>query len=207
MEINPIIREKLREFNIPESAGILVLLALYHDLEQSYDLHSIKPPSEVGAVGSMFNPTVFKQIQLTKIVERDYTSQWGLKWNIPLYVTQEADVEGAWLWVVRDYRPIFEEIRNDARGDKQGCIKKMKKFFADNPAVRIQDVLQAARLYRSTFMNQKQNPKYFKRADYFISKIEDGSKISMLSTYLEMLGDSSKTEDKLTHRGLNQVVR
>lgn len=65
------------------------------------------------------------------------------------------------------------------RGDKQGCVKKMKKFLKENPEYSKQDVFDAARVYIFEALRQRSDKIIC--ADYFIEK--NGS--SQLSAYLE----------------------
>lgn len=188
-EFNPQVHEKLRENNI-ESAfdtneALLYLLSLY------YDLPAI-----------CFNQEIIRKTNLSKIVERDYNKQDTTpKWNINLF-QEEEKIEEAWDWVDKEYRNLFGKIRLDAKGDKNGCTDKMKKFFSANPEVRKEDIILATKLYLDPFMANTQNIKYMQRADYFISKKIEGTKTSRLEQYLEQL----KTYRK-EHSGDNPRVK
>ncbi len=174
MKINPKINATLKEFNIDLGLGTLVLLAVYHKLD-------VKMPE-----------LVEKQVNLTKIVTRDYNNREEPIWNVPLYEGEEA-TDTAWLWV-EDFRKKFGAVRTDAIGNKKNCTEKLKKFFAKNPHVRVEDVMKAADMYIVSFMKKLKNPgdvQYFQRADYFVSKIVKGEGSvqydSRLEMYLELM--------------------
>lgn len=183
-EFNPEIYEKLKEQGITEQYAInealCYLLCIYYEIP-------------VLCIGEK----IVIQVNLTKIVERDYNAKQTnplvapAKWNISLFVVPEQ-IDNNWEWVDKEYRIKFKSITGDKAGDKNGCIAKMKQFFAANPEVRKQDVLTAADLYINPFRTSTQNAKYMQRADYFISKKEAGAKLSRLEQYLEQIKDNQK---------------
>lgn len=80
------------------------------------------------------------------------------------------------------------------RGDKQGCIRKMKNFLRDNPGVTKEDVFTATKLY--VFAKKREDYKAIICADYFI--IKDGS--SQLSAYVEDI-DGKQTDLERMEQG------
>ena len=154
------------------------------------------------------NPTyipelVKKQTNLTGILQRDYT-KGTVVWTVPLFDSKPSislvSEDTKWEWVHTEYRKLFMEIKGIAGGDKKGCITKMKKFFSENPEVRKDQVLLAAKMYITDFANGTNDPKFMQRADYFISKIVKGeggnSSQSRLSQYLELI--DNETQNKPT---------
>lgn len=195
MNINPKIKTILRQHNINEDHGLVYLLALYHNL-------NIVSPEETT-----------KQINLTKIVERNYESNGEITWKIPLYEGEDID-EQAWNWVITEFRPIFGELRADAIGNKKDCVVKMKKFFAAHPDIRKDDVIRIAQRYVRDFRSKMKNPtdaQYFQRADYFISKIvkaEGGTQHgSRLEMYWEMLKAHKAGENATVVKPTHKVFR
>jgi hypothetical protein len=190
MNINPEIKKILQQYNITEGSGTLYLLSLYHELPDG-----------------LFSEMLKKQINLSKIVERDYTTPGKLIWNTPLYTSEV--VSDQWDWI-QGWRDLFGKLRNDAIGSKKGCIVKMKKFFAEHPEIRVSDINKATMLYLTPFYNKRQDPKYLQQADYFISKIikaEGGTQYgSRLEMYLEVL---SKEQEKtpLVEKQMGQIVK
>lgn len=146
--------------------------------------------------------TVIRKVNLTKICERDYEAG-TVKWNIPLFsTTNEVDVN--WDWVNTEYRNLFKDLRKEAAGDLKGTIGKMKKFFAEYPHVRKEDVIAAANAYLEAFRRGQQSIAYLQQADYFINKKADGVITSRLLTYLELI-QSERTEG--TSKGMRGLVK
>lgn len=190
MNINPVIKQTLGLYNVNEAEGILCLLSLYHNLNEH-----IVPEM------------IHKQINLTKIVERDYNKPGSIIWNIPLYENEVVITE--WDWI-EAWRLLFGKLRNDAIGNKKSCDTKMRKYFAEHPSVRMQDVIKATMLYLTPYYNKKKDVAYLQRADYFISKIikaEGGTEYnSRLDMYLEILKQQEGTPVEQSKQ-LNQVVK
>ena len=153
------------------------LLSLFFNYEPSYIPEKVK--EETNRLG---------------IINRDYL-KGTVQWIVPLFnITPEIDT--AWDWVHNDYRKLFSDVKAIAGGNKKSCTMKMKKFFSEHPDVRKQDVIDAAKLYIEEFANGKNNPVYMQRADYFISKTQNGvggkAVESRLEMYVEII--MSKTE-------------
>lgn len=197
---NEAILNKLIEFEISNTdTALLYLLSIYYGLD----------PSGIP-------DDVIKKVNLTKICERDFSKnvkaneQFPTKWNISLFVESEQPVDKNWDWIEK-YREMFKEVgalggRIDAKGDAKGTLTKMKKFFAENPHVRVADVMKATEIYLNQFKLGRQAPKFIKRADYFISKTLQGSPTSDLSMYVEtLLKDRAKSQAGGENRFMNQV--
>lgn len=184
-KINSVIIEKLTEVNLENiDLGIMYLLGLFYDLDTS-----------------CISEEVQRLVHLSKIVERDYNSNEKVKWNVSLFETSEETDEN-WKWV-EEYRKLFSNIKSDKRGDKKGTISKMKKFFAENPEVRVDDVFQATKMYLEKFRNAPNEAIYMTQADYFISKVEKGDKKSKLLMYIEILKENQIKSSSSS----NKVVR
>lgn len=193
--INPAITEKLIQSKIPINLGTLCLLGIYHGVPLE-ELH--------------LDPELIVQLNLTKIVERDYQNREEtpkLIWNIPLYADQEIQLDDNWAWI-DDWRKLFGTIRPDAIGNKKDCYLKMKRFFANNPHIRKEDILAATKMYLLTFRGK--DAAYLQRADYFISKIikaEGGTQHnSRLEMYLELLKNSAAESAPQVSRQLGQLL-
>lgn len=94
---------------------------------------------------------------------------------------------------VAEYRDLFPKGSPNgypAKGDKNGCIKKMKKFLKDNPEYNEDIILTATKLYVAK--KKMENYRYMKAADYFIIK----DNISLLASYCEEITTSGETEEK-----------
>lgn len=171
--INPEIYDKISEHGVPNilvDQCVLYLLSIYFEL---------LPP--------IMDADLIRQVNIMKIVERDYTNKTTPKWIIPLFISSEQQTDDVWLWIEKEYRALFIYARRDAGGDKKACVTKMKKFFASYPEVRKDDILLAAKRYIATFGGNQTEIKYLQRADYFISKSSSGTIESRLSQYLELI--------------------
>lgn len=166
MKINNEVIKKLRQGAVHVDTALLYLLSIYHNLDTD-----------------LFKEGFRRRIHVLNIVERDFDNN-SIKWTIPLFEGQEIK----WEWV-EDYRKLFRNKKLDKGGTLKGCISKMKKFFGENPEVRKQDVLDAAKMY----LGQKNlNTQYIQRADYFIIKGKGADRTSRLEEYLEILYEKRK---------------
>lgn len=185
MKINPEIKEKLEGAfsNSPTidsdvDAGIQYLLCIYFNLHHDFTIPY----------------GVIRVVNILKICERDFEKN-SVKWNIPLFLEESpAPEEDAWLWVLSEYRELFSVCtKSEAKGDSKACLKKMKTFFAENPDIRKEEVIEATKMY---IVETGANSPYIQRADYFISKADpDKTKSSRLRIYVEKLR-ASKEEGK-----------
>ena len=190
MHINKVIIQLLEQHNIDVDEGTLYLLGVYFGIKTK----------------DVIPETTMKQVNFCNIVVRDYDkTPVEIKWNIPLFeglneTTNTQDT--VWGWVIADYRKKFMDIRGTAGGDKTGCISKMKRFFAEHPDVRQEEVLQAVELYIETegFRYDTSKVKFLQQADYFISKVvkAEGTSYSnsRLEQYIELIRLQKQEEIK-----------
>ena len=169
--INPQIIDICKEHNLNSEVIVLVLLAHYYNVIP--DSFRITYEEEIKAVYFLGIVTP----------NEDFTSITN--WNIPLF--NSDTIADEWAWVISEYRILFTKRRGDAGGTIASCVDKMKKFFAENPSVRKDDVMEAAKLY----IKQTPDPKFLQKASYFINKNKTESR---LSEYLEIL----KAKEKVT---------
>jgi hypothetical protein len=143
---------------------------------------------------------VVKQVNITKIVTRDYGTlkRPGIIWAIPLFSDTPVDTTSTpWDWVEK-YRGMFSALKPEARGDKAGTLKKMQNFFSQFPDVRVDEIFAATEMYLNTFKTNQQSVQYLQQADYFISKINKGEKSSRLSTFIELTRELKAQKDVLS---------
>ena len=159
MELNKEIREILNTYNIDVDSGMLCLLGIYHNLD----------------VEKIVQEQIIKQINLTKIVEKDYNSD-TITWNIPLYVGQETVFD----WVI-DWMKPFGTMNPERRGVAKDCISRMKKFFMSNPSYRKEDIYTARDMYLTTI----KDPQYLKSSHKFIYDGAGAYRTSLLLQYCE----------------------
>ena len=157
LEINPEIRTIFNSKSIPIHDGVAYLLCLYYGLSPSYI------PEELS-----------RKILATNIVTKDYSSD-TIKWNINLFEEQETGFE----WI-SEWMDLFKEKNPERRGAKADVLRRMKKFFINNPSVRKEEIFSATKSY----LDSVSEPIYVKKSHKFIYEM-DGS--SMLKDYLDNL--------------------
>lgn len=175
MTINKKLIKLLRESNISnEDTALLYLMGIFFNLDTS-----------------SFDSNIKKQVNLLNIVERDFIMK-TVNWKIPLFENQETK----WEWVGQ-YRQLFRDKQTDKGGALKSCINKMKKFFSENPDARRKDVMQATKMYVDKF-GITENPKFMRRADYFIYKGVGADRTSELEQYIEMVQEKREKTDHNT---------
>ena len=180
MEINQQIRDLLDSFGINQEDGLSYLLSVYFECRPSY------------------TPTILIQkLNATNILGIGASRE--LIWNIPLFVAS-VEADGKWDWV-KAWNQSFGDINPKRKGSDKDCIIRMKKFFAENPEVRKEDVIGATKLY----FNSLSSRDYLTSSHYFIVKgsIRNRDKLSALAVWVEryqqeMLEAPESTGDDLS---------
>jgi len=189
MEINKKIFDILKGFNIDRDEGLTCLLAFKHNITPDID---------------WFGKTI-KQLNLTHIYEKGYENK-DLIWKVPLYQSETGEAVDKWDWVTSEYREMFKDVNKERAGSGNSCVKKMKKVFAENPEIRKEDVIEATKMYLSSFRDGQKDPQYLSSADYFIRKYDVRKDYtSKLEQYLELYFDNKESyseEDILKNRGV-----
>lgn len=121
------------------------------------------------------------KIKLNKLAVKDYsTGLWKTILNEKVKIEDDVD----------RYREVFSKEKSGyigKMGSKQGCIKKLKKFFKVHPEYDMNDVIKAGEFY---VKNHVEISGFLQQADYFIEK--NGT--SRLETVLEELHRSNKVD-------------
>jgi len=175
MELNKQVGEILKGHNIDVSVGYLILLGIYFDLD----------------IEKVYSEEAIKAINITKIVEKDYKTN-SLTWNIPLFADAEA---GAFDWV-RVWMDLFSAKNPERRGSVKDAITRMKKWFAENPEYRREDVFAATQAY----MNSLNNAKYCMHSHKFIFDGIGAMKKSTLLQWCEKLKEGNQQNVSLKGR-------
>lgn len=177
MKINEDIYDIFREFSIDREDGMCYLISLYFGFDPSYI------PSNLKA-----------KVNATKIVEK---GSKGLQWNIPLFDKQET----AFKWVEDEYVPLIRESsQRDGPAYITESVRRMKKFFSENPDVRKQDVMEATKMYVRQI-----DPNFIQYPHYFISKGKGAEKTSNLLTWIEKYREE-KVEETFERKGSNTIL-
>lgn len=163
MKFNSKIIEILKECKIHVPDGMTYLLSLYHSLDCTY-----------------FPPEFKVKMNTTGI----YVLEKGtLKWVTPLTETQLTAFE----WVINEYIPLFERIGKPPH--TRECVSRFKKFFAENPEVRKDDVMEATLMYI-----KNTEPKYVMFPHYFIQKGVGSAKTQTILDWIEKVKISQQQQ-------------
>jgi hypothetical protein len=162
MKINPKVKQLLTSSGIPVADGICYLLGVYHEYTASY-----------------IPEAIIAKVNALKIAVPTST---GLKWNMALYEGAETAFE----WVKKEYCPLFKEVNPERGGHAADATRRMKKFFAENPSYRKEDVIKATKNYLF-----ETDAFYIRSPHYFIQKGRGAEKTSDLLNWLEMLTDDT----------------
>lgn len=155
LEVNSNILQILKDNAIPVHDGIAFLLCIYYNLQPSYIPEELV--TKIFSIG---------------ILNKNYSTN-EITWNEDLF--EEGEKEFEW---VSNWMSLFGNINKERRGVKQDVIKRMKKFFANNPSIRVDDVLKATHRYLQTVSD----PKFLKKSHKFIYE-GDGS--SLLKEWID----------------------
>lgn len=165
LNINTEITNTLKEHKIPNHDGVGYLLCLYYGVKPSYI------PEELE-----------RKVLSSGIVNKDYTSD-TLTWNKPLF--EETEIGFEW---ISEWMDLFKSVNPERRGVKADVLKRMKKFFVNNPAVRKDEVFQATHNYLKTVTV----PMYCKKSHKFIYEIDGTSMLGDFVSQLEQAKETSK---------------
>lgn len=159
---NSEVKKLLQQKGISLQDGLSYLVCLYYDMSPTY------VPS-----------TLETKILSANIVTKDYSSG-TFKWKVPLFEEQETGFE----WV-KEWMDLFKSVNPERRGVKADVLRRMKKFFANNPTYRKDDVFKATQNYLSSV----DHPKFCKKSHKFIYE-QDGS--SMLLDFCSKVEEVDK---------------
>lgn len=173
--INSEILSEIRRYKINSEEAQLYLLGVYFNLNTEYI--SEKTRKQVNALG---------------IIEREYKDNSSvphtLRWKVPLFNEEKNETFG---WI-GNYMDLFGRINPERKGTKNACMARMKKFFAENPEVRKQEVRKAVEAYLKTVSD----PQYLKSAHKFIYEGTGFNKVSLLEQYVELTKESNVTDGR-----------
>lgn len=152
--INEEIKKILREFNISEKDGIPYLLSLHFGYFPEY-----------------FPDYLKSRINLTKIVD---SSGNGITWNIPLFAGGVSKFD----WVKDRYIELFKKVGKGT--NVRESTVRMKRLFAENPEIRIDDVIGATEMYLTAT-----DSKFVRMPHYFIQKGSGGAKTEDILDWID----------------------
>ena len=179
MKINPQIVAVLQEFNIPANDGVAYLLSIFFNCRPSYT-----------------PPLLVQRMNVTNILGIDANRE--ILWHIPLFTEEET--QDKWRWVI-EWNAEFKRINSKRKAPDKDVITRMKAFFADNPDVRKEEVIEGTNLYFKSLGSAE----YLITSHYFISKGVGRDRTSALlgwiEKYREAISDTSANHaDDITTR-------
>lgn len=155
--INRELKDELHKYRIDYEEGMLILLGIYYGFMPSY-----------------IPPLLIQKVYTTGIVIKNMDG--SLTWKFPLFENHEINF--AW---VADFRMAFKKLNSDRAGSLNTCLIRMKKFFADNPHVRVEDVRNATNMY----LRSVKDPQYLLTSHKFIYDGAGTTKNSHLEEWIE----------------------
>ena len=115
-------------------------------------------------------------------------------WKVPLFNEEKNE---HFEWTV-DWMQLFERVNPNRKGTKSAVSVRMKRFFAENPHVRKDDVFEATRRYISTVSD----PQFLKSSHKFIYEGSGFKQVSLLKQYVDMVLEKPK-ESGRSNRMMN----
>ena len=165
MKVNDEIIKTLKNNNISLDDGLTYLISLYYDLKPT------------------FIPEVLKsQILVSGIIS---PKEGEVYWKIPLFEETISHFE----WV-KEYREAFKRINPERAGNLNTCISRFKKYFAENPEVRVEDVKDAVNMY----FRSVRDPQYLMKSHNFIFMGQAANRTSELEVWVERVMEVRKSE-------------
>lgn len=165
MKVNSEIIKTLKDNNISLDDGLTYLLSLYYDLKPT------------------FIPTVLRsQILSSGIIA---PKEGDIFWKIPLF--EETVNHFEW---VKEYREAFKKINPERAGNLNTCIARFKKYFAENPEVRVEDVKDAVNMYFRSI----RDPQYLMKSHNFIYMGQAANRTSELEVWVERVFEARSAE-------------
>ena len=178
-KLNPQIKEILKTYNIPFEEGFLCLLAVYYNIHNPFPNYV---PVDIKA--KVYATGIFSIEKNNDVV-----------WKVPLFENQQIKFE----WV-KSYREIFKKINPERAGSLSTCISRMKKFFSENPDVRVEDVRGALKMYIRTV----KDPQYLITSHKFIYDGVGVSRNSHLEEWVEKYRESLGSDER---KGPNNTMQ
>ena len=159
---NSKVKEELQRKGVSLQDGLSYLICIYYDMFPTYVPAALET-----------------KILSANIITKDYASG-TIKWKMSLFEEQETGFE----WV-KEWMDLFKSVNPERRGVKADVLRRMKKFFANNPSVRKEQVFKAT----ETYLKSVDHPMYCKKSHKFIYE-QDGS--SMLLDFVQNIGEADK---------------
>jgi len=118
-----------------------------------------------------------------------------IKFTIPFIIVEEEN-KSVWNWVENEYVKLFTDIGKDPYTKE--VIKRMKKFFSENPDIRKDEVIGASVMYI-----KNTETRYVRQPHYFICKGVGIEKVSDLLLWIDKYRIANAPETEKRHISRN----
>jgi hypothetical protein len=173
--INNEVLRFIKESKINEADAICYLLSIHYGYRPSYIPEELK--LKINALG-LFTIDRYNTIQ----------------WNIALLENQEINFS----WVKDEYVSLFKKANPQKGGHVREATKLMKSFFASNPDIRKEEVIEATKFYL-----QVTDSSYIRFPHFFIQKGVGLSQTNDLIDWIEKYRESIKSQQEESSLGSN----
>lgn len=165
----------LREQNLStESRAILlinsILLKVASDNKEIFEGRNALATFSEEVLGEMIKEGLLSYSELT-----------GYKLVLHIFEEQEQETQSAdkFKWVSK-FRDLFKQVNPDRWGTLSTCKERMKKFFSENPEIRVDEVMDATIMYL-----KNTDRRYIMKSHKFIYDGAGTSRNSTLEEWIE----------------------
>ena len=136
--------------------------------------------------------TTFSEEVLGEMIKEgllSYSELTGYKLVLHIFEEQEQETQSAdkFKWVSK-FRDLFKQVNPDRWGTLSTCKERMKKFFSENPEVRVDEVMDATIMYL-----KNTDRRYIMKSHKFIYDGVGTSRNSTLEEWIEKLREVSSS--------------
>ena len=172
----------LKEQNLStESRAILlinsILLKVASDNKEIFEGRNALATFSEEVLGEMIKEGLLSYSELT-----------GYKLVLHIFEEQEQKTQSAdkFKWVSK-FRDLFKQANPDRWGTLSTCKERMKKFFSENPEIRVDEVMDATIMYL-----KNTDRRYIMKSHKFIYDGAGTSRNSTLEEWIEKFREVSK---------------
>ena len=172
----------LREQNLStESRAVLlinsILLKVASDNKEIFEGRNALATFSEEVLGEMIKEGLLSYSELTgyKLVFHIFEEQ-----------TKESTLTDKFAWVGK-FRDLFKQANPDRWGTLSTCKERMKKFFSENPEIRVDEVMGATEMYL-----KNTDRRYIMKSHKFIYDGVGTSRNSTLEEWIEKFREVSK---------------
>lgn len=172
----------LREQNLStESRARLLISSIL--LETAYDNKDIFEGKNALA---SFSEEMLAEMLKEGILSYSELTGYKLVFHIFEEQTKESTLTDKFAWVGK-FRDLFKQVNPDRWGTLSTCKERMKKFFSENPEIRVDEVMDATIMYL-----KNTDRRYIMKSHKFIYDGAGTSRNSTLEEWIEKFREVSK---------------